>query len=263
MTEKNSHEELDDKFKKTQANFMISSADVTNGNAVIANSLSANFGEHSSASSFSNSYCSFNYEPYVNPFSSLLSTLTQSQPGVKFSKDVIKHSPVRAAKAFSEMTSGYNEDLQDLMRDGVYETESESIIVVDNINMQSLCEHHLLPFYGKVTIAYLPNKKIMGLSKFERIVQIFSKRLQLQEKLINQIVACIEDIIRPRGLYINITATHMCILMRGIKNANSVTTTYLMRGLFKTNPNFLSQLMFVLYNKDKCICNSKTKNKHK
>ncbi|MBN1617884.1 GTP cyclohydrolase I FolE [Candidatus Dojkabacteria bacterium] len=142
-------------------------------------------------------------------------------------------TPKRVVNMYKELFSGYSADLSCVAK--VFDSEGyEDMVTVKDIDFFSTCEHHIIPFFGKVHIAYIPNGKIIGLSKFGRIVEIFARRLQLQERLTNQIADFIEEKISPRGLIVAIEGTHLCMVMRGIKKINSRTITSIVRGNFKT-----------------------------
>jgi GTP cyclohydrolase I len=134
-------------------------------------------------------------------------------------------TPERFRKAFEELTCGYAVSVQDAVGDGIFQSESPGIILVKDIEFFSLCEHHLLPFVGKASIAYLPGKKILGLSKLARVVELFARRLQVQERLTKEVADSIEKLVDARAVKVVIEATHMCMSMRGIRKINAVTRT--------------------------------------
>ena len=141
-------------------------------------------------------------------------------------------TPVRAAKALLDVTRGYREDPAKIIKSAVFSHEGSSIVVVKDIEFHSLCEHHILPFFGKVHIAYIPNGKIVGLSKIPRVVDIFSHRLQVQEHLTKQICDCIQQALNPLGTIVIIEAQHLCMQMRGVEKQGSITTTIYYSGVF-------------------------------
>ncbi|MCF9046227.1 GTP cyclohydrolase I FolE [Acinetobacter nectaris] len=147
----------------------------------------------------------------------------------------LKDTPIRAAKAFSYLTSGYNKTLEEVTNDAVFPSDNREMVLVKNIEFYSLCEHHLLPFYGRVHIAYLPEGQVLGLSKFARITEMFARRLQIQENLTQQIAEAIEKITGARGVAVVIDSAHMCMMMRGVGKQNSTTRTVSFVGEFKTN----------------------------
>jgi GTP cyclohydrolase I len=142
-------------------------------------------------------------------------------------------TPERASKAIQFLTQGYHHNAERILRSAVFDEEYSEMVIVKDIELYSLCEHHILPFFGKAHVAYIPNGKIVGLSKIPRIVDIFSRRLQVQERLTDQIVNVINEVLKPQGVAVVIEASHMCMMMRGVQKQNSVTTTSAFRGTFK------------------------------
>ena len=144
-------------------------------------------------------------------------------------------TPKRAAEAFRYLTKGYNEDIKEVINDAVFDSEISEMVIVKNIELYSLCEHHLLPFIGKCHIGYLPNGKVLGLSKIARLVDVFARRLQIQENLTQQIALCIEEATNAKGVGVVIEASHLCMMMRGVEKQNSSMVTSVMLGKFRTN----------------------------
>ena len=142
-------------------------------------------------------------------------------------------TPERAAKAMQYLTQGYQQDAEEVLKSALFDEDYSEMVIVKDIELYSLCEHHILPFFGKAHIAYIPNGKIVGLSKLPRVVDIFARRLQVQERLTDQIVNTINRVLKPEGVAVVIEASHMCIMMRGVQKQNSVTTTSAFRGTFK------------------------------
>ncbi len=142
-------------------------------------------------------------------------------------------TPERAAKAMQYLTQGYHIDAEEVLRSALFDEDYSEMVIVKDIELYSLCEHHILPFFGKAHIAYIPNGKIVGLSKIPRVVDIFARRLQVQERLTDQIVNTINRVLKPEGCAVVIEASHMCMMMRGVQKQNSVTTTSAFRGTFK------------------------------
>jgi GTP cyclohydrolase I len=153
-------------------------------------------------------------------------------------------TPARAAQAMVDLTVGYTQNLDEIINDAIYESDNDEMVILKNIEFYSLCEHHLLPFVGKCHVGYLPNKKVIGISKIARIVDHFSKRLQIQENLTKQIADCLLDNIDAKGVGVIIEAQHFCMMMRGVQKQNSTMSTSMMLGLFrsdeKTRSEFLS-----------------------
>ena len=145
------------------------------------------------------------------------------------------NTPERAAKAMQFLTHGYHLDAEEVLRSALFDEDYSEMVIVKDIELYSLCEHHMLPFFGKAHIAYIPNGQIVGLSKIPRIVDIFARRLQVQERLTDQIVNTINKVLKPQGVAVVIEAAHMCMMMRGVQKQNSVTTTSAFRGTFKNN----------------------------
>jgi len=161
-------------------------------------------------------------------------------------REGLKNSPIRAAKAFQYMTHGYGLDPYEILRSALFTEDSKQIVVVKDIEIYSLCEHHLLPFFGKAHVGYIPNGKICGLSKIPRVVDAFARRLQLQERLTAQIKDCIQAVMNPIGVAVVIEAQHLCMSMRGIQKQNSVTTTSEFSGAFLNNFNTRQEFMHLI-----------------
>jgi GTP cyclohydrolase I len=146
-------------------------------------------------------------------------------------------TPMRVAKAMDFLTSGYRTDIQELLNGAVFTEQYDEIVSVKNIHFFSMCEHHMLPFYGIANVAYIPNGKVIGLSKIPRIVDAFSRRLQVQERLTNQIAHCLKDVLNPRGVAVVMEGYHLCMMMRGVQKQDCTTVTSCMLGDFRTNLN--------------------------
>lgn len=142
-------------------------------------------------------------------------------------------TPERAAKAMQFLTQGYALDARTILESAMFEESYNEMVIVKDIELYSLCEHHILPFFGKAHIAYIPDRHIVGLSKIPRVVDVFARRLQVQERLNEQILNCINDTLKPLGAAVVIEAAHMCMMMRGVQKQNSVTTTSGFRGAFQ------------------------------
>ena len=148
-------------------------------------------------------------------------------------RDGIIKTPERAAKAMQFLTSGYDMDPAEILKGAMFKEDYDDMVIVKDIELYSLCEHHMLPFFGKAHIAYIPNGHIVGLSKLPRIVDVFSRRLQVQERLTHDILECINLTLKPKGVAVVIEASHMCMMMRGVQKQNSTTTTSGFRGQFE------------------------------
>jgi GTP cyclohydrolase I len=185
--------------------------------------------------------------------------LTSKKPGIKTLIENILHAigedpkregllktPERVEKSLKFLTSGYDVDIDQLVNDALYNENYDEMVIVKNIDFYSLCEHHMLPFFGKCHVAYLPNGKIIGLSKVPRLVDAYGRRLQVQERLTTQIAHCIEDIVKPTGVGVVIEATHLCMSMRGVEKQNSYTTTSSMLGSFKKDPRTRAEFLSLL-----------------
>ena len=158
----------------------------------------------------------------------------------------LKDTPVRAARAFSYLTSGYNQTLEEVTNNAVFPSENREMVLVKNIEFYSLCEHHLLPFYGRVHIAYLPEGQVLGLSKFARITEMFARRLQIQENLTQQIAEAVASVTHARGVAVVIDSAHMCMMMRGVGKQNSTTRTVSFVGQFKTDEEVRREFLRVV-----------------
>ena len=152
--------------------------------------------------------------------------------GEDVSREGLIKTPERAAKAMLFLTQGYQQDAANILKSAMFKESCNEMVIVKDIELYSLCEHHMLPFFGKAHIAYIPNGQIVGLSKLPRIVDVFARRLQVQERLTEQILDCINDTLKPQGVAVVIEAAHMCMMMRGVQKQNSVTTTSGFRGSF-------------------------------
>ncbi|MBN1480482.1 GTP cyclohydrolase I FolE [candidate division KSB1 bacterium] len=149
-------------------------------------------------------------------------------------REGLLRTPHRVAKAYEFLTKGYREDLNTIVNNAIFNEECNEMVVVRNIEFYSLCEHHMLPFYGKAHVAYLPKGKIIGLSKVPRIVDMFARRLQVQERLTNQVAEILQEILEPHGVAVVMEGKHLCMMMRGVEKQNSYVTSSAMLGSFKS-----------------------------
>ncbi|PCE63997.1 GTP cyclohydrolase I FolE [Sediminicola luteus] len=149
-----------------------------------------------------------------------------------FREGLVK-TPERAAKAMMFLTQGYHQNAEEILRGAMFKEDYDDMVIVKDIELYSLCEHHMLPFFGKAHVAYIPNGQIVGLSKIPRIVDVFARRLQVQERLTHDILECLNNTLQPQGVAVVIEASHMCMMMRGVQKQNSVTTTSGFRGQFE------------------------------
>ena len=167
-----------------------------------------------------------------------------SELGEDPGRDGLRETPRRVEQSLKFLTSGYTTDLDDVINDALFAVEYNEMVIVRDIDFYSLCEHHMLPFFGKCHLAYIPDGRVLGLSKLPRIVDAFARRLQVQERLTSQIAETIEAKVRPLGVAVVLEATHLCMAMRGVEKQNSLTVTSAMRGVFhqdaRTRSEFLS-----------------------
>ncbi|MBM4443463.1 MAG: GTP cyclohydrolase I FolE [Candidatus Rokubacteria bacterium] len=158
-------------------------------------------------------------------------------------REGLQRTPERVAKAWRYLTSGYGKDVDEVLNDALFVEEYDEMVVVKDIDFASVCEHHLIPFIGKAHIAYMPRKKIVGLSKIPRLVEMFSRRLQVQERLTTQIANTLNDALQPRGVAVVMEAVHLCMLMRGVEKQNSKAVTSAMLGAFRDRPETRAEFM--------------------
>jgi GTP cyclohydrolase I len=158
-------------------------------------------------------------------------------------RDGLLKTPSRVAKSMAWLTRGYDLDARQVIGDALFEENHENMVMVRDIEMYSMCEHHMLPFFGKVHVAYIPNGKIVGLSKLPRVVEVFARRLQVQERLGEQIANAIDDVLQPKGVGVVIEAVHLCMMMRGVEKQSSRTITSSLRGQFRDDPKTRSEFL--------------------
>jgi GTP cyclohydrolase I len=166
--------------------------------------------------------------------------------GEDVTREGLIDTPKRAAKAFKFLNNGYEKNLEDVLNGAIFQADTEDMVIVKNIELYSLCEHHLLPFIGKCHIAYLPQGKVLGLSKLARIVDMYARRLQIQEKLTKQIADAVDMAVNARGVAVVIEAKHLCMMMRGVEKQNSVMTTSVMTGIFRDNISTRSEFLSLI-----------------
>jgi GTP cyclohydrolase I len=164
-------------------------------------------------------------------------------------REGLQKTPSRVAKAYEFLTSGYNQDISKVLNNAIFNEKYDEMVLVKNIDFYSMCEHHLLPFYGKVHLAYIPSGKIIGLSKIPRIVDVFARRLQVQERMTQQIADTLEQYLQPAGVAVVAEAFHMCMMMRGVEKQNSSATTSAMHGIFKDDARTRTEFLDLISHK--------------
>lgn len=171
-------------------------------------------------------------DEFIEAFKTMLEII-----GEDINREGLVKTPERVFKAYEFMTSGYDKDPQEVLNDALFNSSNNEMVLIKDIEFYSLCEHHILPIIGRAHVAYIPNKKVVGLSKIPRMVNIFARRLQIQEQMTEQIANAIQSVIKPLGVGVVLQARHMCMEMRGVEKINSTTTTSALRGSFITNPD--------------------------
>ena len=167
--------------------------------------------------------------------------------GEDIHREGLRDTPARAAEAMQYLTKGYQDSLDDIINGALFDSEMSEMVIVKDIELYSMCEHHLLPFLGKCHVGYLPNGKVLGISKIARIMDCFARRLQIQERLTSEIATCIESITGARGVAVVIEAQHLCMMMRGVEKQNSVMTTSVMLGDMRTNPSSRMEFLNLIH----------------
>jgi GTP cyclohydrolase I len=158
-------------------------------------------------------------------------------------REGLRDTPRRVEKAFQHYTAGYGQDPRKVIGDALFEAETDEMVVVKDIELYSLCEHHLAPFFGKAHVAYIPQKRIVGLSKIARVVEVFSRRLQVQERLTAQVAQALHEVLEPKGVGVVVEASHLCMMMRGVEKQNSKTVTSCLLGLFRSDERTRSEFL--------------------
>ncbi|MBE2281310.1 MAG: GTP cyclohydrolase I FolE [Ignavibacteriaceae bacterium] len=177
----------------------------------------------------------------------LIETLL-SEIGEDPKREGLLKTPPRVAKAYEFLTSGYHKDIKTVLNGAIFNEDYNEMVIVKDIDFYSMCEHHMLPFYGKVHVAYIPNGKIVGLSKIPRLVDVFARRLQVQERMTKEIADTINEYLRPRGVAVVSEARHMCMMMRGVQKQNSSATASAVHGIFREDVKTRSEFMGLIRN---------------
>jgi GTP cyclohydrolase IA len=183
--------------------------------------------------------------PFVPPVPQLVERLLD-ELGEDPEREGLRQTPQRVWRSLSYLTDGYSQDVFEVVGDALFEESYDEMVVVRDIEFYSLCEHHMLPFFGNAHVAYIPDGRIVGLSKLPRIVDLFSHRLQVQERLTTQIAEALEEVLQPRGVAVVVEASHLCMMMRGVQKQHSQTVTSAMRGIFKDDPRTRSEFLDLL-----------------
>ncbi len=164
-------------------------------------------------------------------------------------REGLLRTPERVSNSFEELTQGTEQRLEDVVGQGVFKEDCSEMVIVKDIEFYSLCEHHMLPFYGRVHVAYIPDGRIIGLSKIPRIVDMFARRLQVQERMTAQIAEAIQEVLQPKGVGVVADAAHLCMMMRGVQKQNSSTMTSCLLGGFRSDPRTRSEFLDLVRNK--------------
>lgn len=180
--------------------------------------------------------------PEADPIARLVRQLL-AEIGEDTSRDGLEQTPGRVAKAFRFFSQGYGQDAREILNEALFDVSYDEMVLVKDIEFYSLCEHHLLPFFGRAHVAYIPNGKVLGLSKVARLVEIFARRLQVQERLTVEVAETIERELDPRGVAVVIEAIHLCMMMRGVQQQNSFAITSSLRGVFRTDSKTRTEFM--------------------
>jgi GTP cyclohydrolase I len=184
-------------------------------------------------------------QPMPVPIDPIAGTIREllAELGEDPDREALLRTPARVAESLRFLTQGYGVDVRDVIRDAVYAEPYEEMVLVRDVEVYSLCEHHMLPFYGRAHVAYMPRGRIVGLSKLPRVVDVFARRLQVQERLTTQIAEALDEALHPYGVAVVIEAYHLCMMMRGVQKQNSQTVTSSLTGVFRTDPKTRSEFL--------------------
>ena len=158
-------------------------------------------------------------------------------------REGLRRTPDRVTESFVELTAGYQQTVEEVVGEGVFTEDCSEMVLVKDVEFYSMCEHHLLPFYGRVHVAYIPNGRIIGLSKIPRIVDVYARRLQVQERMTQQIAQAIQDVLNPKGVGVVAHASHLCMMMRGVQKQNSAAMTSCLLGVFQSDPKTRNEFL--------------------
>jgi GTP cyclohydrolase I len=183
-----------------------------------------------------------------DPLKSLIGSVLK-ELGEDPARDGLRRTPTRVAEAMRFFTSGHGQDPVAILNNALFEVSYDEMVMVKDIDFYSLCEHHLLPFFGRIHVAYVPNGKVVGLSKIPRVVEMFSRRLQVQERLTTEIAETLEKVLEPKGVAVVGEAIHLCMMMRGVEQRNTSAVTSSMRGAFKNDPKTRAEFMDLIRHK--------------
>jgi len=177
-----------------------------------------------------------------DPIEALIAAMLK-ELGEEPGRDGLQRTPGRVARAYRFLTGGYDQDPAEILNKAMFEVSYNEMVIIKSIDFYSMCEHHLLPFFGKAHVAYVPDGRVVGLSKVARVVEVFSRRLQVQERLTTQVAITIEEVLQPKGVGVVVEATHLCMKMRGVEQQNASTVTSSMLGEFESDPKTRSEFI--------------------
>ena len=177
-----------------------------------------------------------------DPIEGLIETMLK-ELGEDPGRDGLERTPLRVAKSMRFLTEGYGQDARELLNGALFDVDYDEMVLVKDVDFYSLCEHHMIPFFGRVHVAYIPDGRVVGLSKIPRLVEMFARRLQVQERLTMQIAETIEEVLNPKGVAVVAESIHLCMMMRGVEQQNAFAITSSMRGAFKKDPKTRSEFM--------------------